>query len=99
MDLWEFKASLVYTVSSRRAKVIYTEKPCLEKQRICIMCILFQNTFFSHSVTERLFDLKKIKGLPFLSLKNEKQTSLKYSKYFRVRQVNELAIIKEMAEK
>lgn len=63
------------------------------------MCILFQNTFFSHSVTERLFDLKKIKGLPFLSLKNEKQTSLKYSKYFRVRQVNELAIIKEMAEK
>jgi hypothetical protein len=27
----EFKASLVYKVSSRTARAIYTEKPCLEK--------------------------------------------------------------------
>jgi len=32
LDLYEFKASLVYRTSSRRAKAIYKE-PCLEKPK------------------------------------------------------------------
>ena len=31
-DLCEFKANLVYRMSSRTARACYTEKPCLKKQ-------------------------------------------------------------------
>ena len=32
MDLCEFEASLVYRVSSRTARIVNTEKPCLENK-------------------------------------------------------------------
>jgi hypothetical protein len=34
VDLYEFKASLVYKVSPGQPGLCYTEQPCLEKQNI-----------------------------------------------------------------
>jgi hypothetical protein len=40
VDLCEFKASLVYTESSRAAKG-YTEKPCLQKKKLLnLFCLV-----------------------------------------------------------